>query len=62
VGLDVISYVHDELGDPYYTPHASLKSWSALAGSAGRPGVASISTQKNSEGVRPVAVSARVKS
>ena len=35
---------------PTIPPHASLKSWSALAGSAGRPGVASISTQKNPEG------------
>jgi 3-hydroxybutyryl-CoA dehydrogenase len=25
VGLDVISYVHDELGDPYYTPPRLLK-------------------------------------
>lgn len=25
VGLDVISYVHDELGDPYYTPPRILK-------------------------------------
>ncbi len=25
VGLDVISYVHDELGDPYYTPPRVLK-------------------------------------
>ena len=25
VGLDVISYVHDELGDPYYTPPRIIK-------------------------------------
>ncbi len=25
VGLDVISYVHDELGDSYYTPPRLLK-------------------------------------
>jgi 3-hydroxybutyryl-CoA dehydrogenase len=31
VGLDVISYVHDELGDPYYTPRLlkELVRWQA---------------------------------
>src|SRR3712207_3911586 len=38
VGLDVISYIHDELGEPYYTPPRALsKRWSAPAGSAARP-------------------------
>jgi 3-hydroxyacyl-CoA dehydrogenase len=33
VGLDVISYVHDELGDPYYAPPSLLKELVC----AGRP-------------------------
>jgi len=35
VGLDVISYVHDELGDPYYTPPRLLKEL-VRAGRLGR--------------------------
>ena len=35
VGLDVISYVHDELGDPYYTPPRILKEL-VRAGRLGR--------------------------
>ena len=35
VGLDVISYVHDELGDPYYTPPRILKDL-VRAGRLGR--------------------------
>ncbi len=35
VGLDVISYVHDELGDPYYTPPRLLKEL-VCAGRLGR--------------------------
>jgi 3-hydroxybutyryl-CoA dehydrogenase len=35
VGLDVISYVHDELGDPYYTPPRILKEL-VRAGKLGR--------------------------
>jgi 3-hydroxybutyryl-CoA dehydrogenase len=35
VGLDVISYVHDELGDPYYTPPCLLKEL-VRAGRLGR--------------------------
>jgi 3-hydroxybutyryl-CoA dehydrogenase len=35
VGLDVISYVHDELGDPYYTPPRLLKEL-VRAGGLGR--------------------------
>jgi 3-hydroxybutyryl-CoA dehydrogenase len=35
VGLDVISYMHDELGDPYYTPPRVLKTM-VRAGMLGR--------------------------
>jgi 3-hydroxybutyryl-CoA dehydrogenase len=35
VGLDVLSYVHDELGDPYYTPPRILKEL-VRAGRLGR--------------------------
>ena len=35
VGLDVISYVHDELGDPYYTPPRIIKEL-VRAGRLGR--------------------------
>jgi 3-hydroxybutyryl-CoA dehydrogenase len=35
VGLDVISYMHDELGDPYYTPPRILKTM-VRAGRLGR--------------------------
>lgn len=35
VGLDVISYVHDEIGDPYYTPPRLLKEL-VRAGRLGR--------------------------
>jgi 3-hydroxybutyryl-CoA dehydrogenase len=35
VGLDVISYVHDELGDPYYAPPRLLKEL-VRAGRLGR--------------------------
>jgi 3-hydroxybutyryl-CoA dehydrogenase len=35
VGLDMISYVHDELGDPYYTPPRILKEL-VRAGRLGR--------------------------
>jgi 3-hydroxybutyryl-CoA dehydrogenase len=35
VGLDVISYVHDELGDPYYAPPSLLKEL-VCAGRLGR--------------------------
>jgi 3-hydroxybutyryl-CoA dehydrogenase len=35
VGLDVISYMHDELGDPYYTPPRLLKTM-VRAGRLGR--------------------------
>jgi 3-hydroxybutyryl-CoA dehydrogenase len=35
VGLDVISYLHQELGDPYYTPPRLLKSM-VSAGKLGR--------------------------
>lgn len=35
VGLDVISYVHDELGDPYYTPPRLLREL-VRAGRLGR--------------------------
>src|SRR5215210_5612064 len=35
VGLDVISYMHDELGDPYYTPPRILKEM-VRAGRLGR--------------------------
>ena len=35
IGLDVISYVHDELGDPYYTPLRLLKEL-VRAGRLGR--------------------------
>ena len=34
MGLDVISYVHDELGDPYYSSPRLLKELVR----AGRPG------------------------
>jgi 3-hydroxybutyryl-CoA dehydrogenase len=35
VGLDVISYDHDELGDPYYAPPSLLKEL-VRAGRLGR--------------------------
>jgi 3-hydroxybutyryl-CoA dehydrogenase len=35
VGLDVISYVHDELGEPYYTPPRIIKEM-VRAGRLGR--------------------------
>ena len=35
MGLDVISYVHDELGDPYYAPMSLLKEL-VCAGRLGR--------------------------
>jgi len=66
VGLDVLSYVHEELGEPYYAPRApatrpreSSRSSCAPAGSARRPGGASTSTRKNPKGVRVATVCAR---
>jgi len=35
VGLDVISYLHEELGEPYYTPPRILKDM-VRAGKLGR--------------------------
>jgi 3-hydroxybutyryl-CoA dehydrogenase len=63
VGLDVISYVHDELGEPYYTPPRLLKEL-VRAGRLGRKtgGGFYKYPEENPEGVRVVAVSARVRS
>jgi hypothetical protein len=62
VGLDVLSYAHDELGDPYYAPRESSRSSCGLAGSARRPAGPSTSTRKNPEEVHVVTFSARARS
>jgi 3-hydroxybutyryl-CoA dehydrogenase len=62
VGLDVISYVHDELGDPYYTPPRLLNEL-VRAGRLGRKtGGGFCKYPEEPSRVRVVAVSARVRS
>src|SRR3712207_1040009 len=48
VGLDVISYLHEELGEPYYAPPRVPKTMvRAAAGLAARPAWVSTSTRKS---------------
>ena len=59
VALDVLSYVHEELGEPYYAPPRVLKELVRAGRLGQKTGGASTSTRKNPKGVRVVTVYAR---